>query len=168
MPWIPDIIWASPPCTEYSRAKARGVRNLELADKLVAKFIEIRDHFLELNPSMLWFCENGETMLWDREVAKTLCPRVHLSYCQYGRPYRKNTIIATNAVWDPAPKKCNPKTCAMIVDGVHLFTAQQGPSRMKGISRKEDVCSRDMLHSIPEQLCEEIYEVCLKIQWEVV
>ena len=91
LPWVPDIIWASPPCTEYSRAKTTGIRNLELADKLVAKFIEIRDYFLELNPSMLWFCENGQTtMLWDREVAKTLEPRAQLSYCQYGKPYRKN------------------------------------------------------------------------------
>ena len=107
-------------------------------------------------------------MLWDREVAKTLWPRVYLSYCQYGRPYRKNTIIATNAVWDPAPKKCNPKTCPMIVDGVHQKSAQQGPSKRKGVLIKEDVFSRDMLHSIPEELCEEIYQVCLKSQWEVV
>ena len=40
LPWVPDIIWASPPCTEYSRAKTTGpARNLELADRLVAKFI---------------------------------------------------------------------------------------------------------------------------------
>ena len=54
-------------------------------------------------------------------------------------------------------------------NGVHLFSAQQGPSKIKGVFRKkEDVFSRDMLHSIPEELCEEIYEVCLKNQWEVV
>ena len=29
------VIWASPPCTEYSRAKTIGVRNLELANKIV-------------------------------------------------------------------------------------------------------------------------------------
>ena len=132
LPWVPDIIWASPPCTEYSRAKTMGVRNLELADRLVAKFIEIRDYFLELNPSMLWFCENGQTtMLWQRDVAKTLWPRINLSYCQYGKPYRKNTTIATNAIWDPSPKKCNPKTCKMMENGVHLFSAQQGPSKRK-------------------------------------
>ena len=66
LPWVPDIIWASPPCTEYSRAKTTGVRNLVLADKLVAKFIEIRNHFLELNPSMLWFCEMVRQLCFGR------------------------------------------------------------------------------------------------------
>ena len=47
LPWVPDILWASPPCTEYSRAKTRGKRNLELADSLVLRFIEIRDYFLD-------------------------------------------------------------------------------------------------------------------------
>ena len=55
LPWVPDIIWGSPPCTEYSRAKTKGIRKLEYADSLVAKFIEIRDYFLELNPSLLCF-----------------------------------------------------------------------------------------------------------------
>ena len=43
---VPDVIWASPPCTEYSRCKTRGPpRNLKLADSLVAKVIEIIKFF---------------------------------------------------------------------------------------------------------------------------
>ena len=30
-----DIIWASPPCTEYSRAKTTGVRDIEGANKIL-------------------------------------------------------------------------------------------------------------------------------------
>ena len=30
-----DFIWSSPPCTEYSRAKTVGVRNIDYANKIV-------------------------------------------------------------------------------------------------------------------------------------
>ena len=36
-----DVIWASPPCTEYSKAKSRGVRNIEKANKMIDDSIEI-------------------------------------------------------------------------------------------------------------------------------
>ena len=66
LPWIPDIIWASPPCTEYSRAKTTGVRNLELADRLVAKFIEIRDYFLKKIPQCFGFVKMVRQLCFGR------------------------------------------------------------------------------------------------------
>ena len=36
-----NFIWSSPPCVEYSIAKTRGNRNLELANALVLKTLEI-------------------------------------------------------------------------------------------------------------------------------
>ena len=171
LPWIPDILWGSPPCTEYSRAKTRGRRNLELADSLVAKFIEIRDYYILQNPSMFWFCENGaSTLLWNRGVAATLWPRVTVSYCQYNGPgYQKNTIVATNAPWVPRPK-CDPKTCEQVIDGRHLLSAQQGPAKVRGKRRpsKQDSCSLDLLHRLPLELCDEIYNICSQHQWEMV
>ena len=32
-----DVIWASPPCTEYSVAKTTGVRKIDEANKIVLK-----------------------------------------------------------------------------------------------------------------------------------
>jgi hypothetical protein len=161
LPWVPDVLWASPPCTEYSRAKTRGIRNLELADSIVRKFVEIRDYFMSLNPDMLWFCENGATtLLWNRGVANTLWPRVTLSYCQYDGPgYQKNTTIATNAQWIPRPR-CNPKTCKQVRGGRHTLSAQKGPTKDRDGRRPNDYCSLQTLHRLPHELCDEIYRIC--------
>ena len=40
-----NFIWSSPPCVEYSIAKTRGIRNLELANALVLKTLEIIEYF---------------------------------------------------------------------------------------------------------------------------
>ena len=35
-----DVIWASPPCTEYSRALTTRTRNIDTANKIVLKTLE--------------------------------------------------------------------------------------------------------------------------------
>ena len=40
-----DFIWSSPPCTEYSVAKTRGIRNIEYANSIVLKTIDITKYF---------------------------------------------------------------------------------------------------------------------------
>ena len=54
-----DVIWSSPPCTEYSIAKTRGVRQIEYANSIVLKTLEIIDYF---NPKW-WVIENPQTGL---------------------------------------------------------------------------------------------------------
>ncbi len=161
----PDVIWVSPPCDQYSRARTRAKkpRNLALADSLVVKAIEIINFFTRLNSNLIWFIENGDsTLLWGREISRDLQNFAILDYCQYNGPgYRKRTKVAysDNLQWTPRPL-CNPLTCPQCVDGRHLLTAQQGPGKKGGIRNIDDQCSLDQLHGLPLELCEEILRVC--------
>ena len=160
-----DVLIAGVPCENYSIANTRGKRNMLFADKLVRKTWEIIEHFSELHPtgSMLFFIENPDSSyLWKRKVSEPFPYRVRLDFCQYGKPYRKRTKLATNA-YDYVPRPlCNPKTCPSCVDGKHIKSAQRGPSKGRGL---EDKCSLDELHQYPSTLCSEIFEHCRARQW---
>jgi hypothetical protein len=127
--WNPgyfDIFWASPPCTEYSRAKSVGERNLELADTLVAATLAC---LIWCKPRY-WFIENPVGMLATRPLMLPFQPYLqYVSYCRYGEPVRKDTCIWTNA---PVSKLriCRKWTlCATKqLHGHHLQTAQAGPT----------------------------------------
>ena len=150
-----DVVWASPDCTQYSiaRTTAKTPRDLEGADALVAKCIEIMAY---LAPR-LWFLENPDSgLLKTREVVAGL-PYVRVDYCAYGAPYRKRTRIWTNATgW--TPRLCDR---THLVNGRHLKTAQRGAGKLaEGGRRADDACTLDQLHALPTALCEEILAVC--------
>ena len=163
---IPDVIFSGVPCEQYSQARTTGgPRNYALADSLVEKQWEIIKHFLEKNSLMLYFIENPAfSQLWKRECARQFAnPHIILDYCSYGSPYRKRTRFATNSNYIPRPL-CDPKICVSCPDGkTHAKTAQKGPSKGK----VNDCYSTDALHAYPEPLCQEIFEHCQEVYWQV-
>ena len=54
-----DMVWASPVCTEYSRALTMRPRRLEEGDVLVLRALEIMAHF----DPLMWVIENPATGL---------------------------------------------------------------------------------------------------------
>ena len=95
-----DFIWSSPPCTEYSRAKTVGVRNIDEANKIVLKTIEIIKYFRP----RIWFIENPQTGLLKQQPFMSQFSYYDVDYCKYGFRYRKRTRLWTNLVgWSPQP-----------------------------------------------------------------
>lgn len=94
--WIPDIIWASPPCTEYSKAKTTGTRDIEGANRLVLKTLKIISWATQKNSKLVWIIENPQTGHLKKQVFMQNLPFVDADYCAYGFPYRKRTRFWTN------------------------------------------------------------------------
>ena len=142
-----DCIWASPPCTHYSRArtKAKTPRDLDGADALVQKALDIIELY-----DVPWFMENPHSgMLKSREVVEYLPYKV-VDYCKYGKPYRKRTAIWTNTCWEPNRPLCK-HDCPASSGSRHTASAQQVSS-----STTDSRYSRNELYSIPPALCEGI------------
>ena len=130
-----NIIWASPPCTQYSKAKSQGVRDIEGANKIVLKTIEIINYF----ENIYYFIENPQTSLLKNQSFMKDFKYVDGDYCMYGTPYRKRTRIWTNREYESYPLKLCDKNCGSFIDGKHIGscgTGGQGKGHKKSYSNK--------------------------------
>ena len=120
-----DVVWCSPPCTEYSRAKTVGTRDLLKADATVHACLETIAY---LRPTY-WFVENPRGLLQHRELMKALEPfREKTTYCKYGTFYQKPTNIWSNTKGvPPALLECKYQDRCELYnheEACHLRTAQ--------------------------------------------
>lgn len=119
VPFMPDIIWASPPCTGFSVSSIgyhwTGGKNAyipktgtaKLGIEIVKRTLEIIEYF---NPQY-YFIENPRGVLRKMDFMKDL-KRYTVTYCQYGDDRMKPTDIWTNSdKWIPRPMCKNGDTC---------------------------------------------------------
>lgn len=120
VPFVPDMIWASPPCTTYSIAAISHHRDgqkprtkfAKKSDEMIAKVHEIIKYFQDKNPNLVYYIENPRGMLRKMNFMSVHPIRHTVTYCQYGDSRMKPTDIWTNnEVWSPRPMCKNGSPC---------------------------------------------------------
>ena len=154
IPFKPDIIWASPPCTTFSVAScghhwhppdnqgiripktveaARGLRILETTIWLIN----------ELEPKY-YFIENPRGLMRKMLEVEEL-PRHTVTYCQYGDKRMKPTDIWTNLDWTPREMCKNGQPC-------HVAAPRGSRTGTQGLNNNYE------RSKVPYELCKEILE----------
>ena len=143
-----DFVWASPVCTEYSRALTKRPRNLEAGDRLVLRTLEIIEN---LRPRW-WAIENPQTGLLKTRLMVQGLPYSDVCYCKYGFRYKKATRIWHNLPWEASETMCRKDDrCQAFADGIHPEAAQRGTT-----NGRRNQQSQSQLYSMPPRLCDEI------------
>ena len=157
IPFKPDMIWASPPCTYFSVASigkhwnkdhTPKSENALLGLKIVEKTIEIIN---EINPKY-WFIENPRGKLRKLNVVAGL-PRTTVWYCTYGDLRAKPTDIWSNHIKSIFnPNGWNPRSeCFNGNKNCHHEAAPRGSS-----TGTQGIKGNYNRSKIPQELCEEI------------
>lgn len=156
VPFIPDMIWASPPCTGFSvasighhwtggaKAYVPKSATAELGIKLVKKTLQIIKHYQKINHNLIYYVENPRGVLRKLGLLDKVPYHHTVSYCQYGDERMKPTDIWTNNHrWKPKKICKNGDTC-------HIAAprgSKTGTQGRKGSYERS---------KIPSRLCREI------------
>ncbi len=104
--YVPDIIWASPPCNTYSPLayplKERNTKTAEpyserakLGTKILYKTLQIINYARKLNPNIIFVIENPRGMMQHDSKIKKLNNSL-ATYCSYGDVKYKPTNFFNN------------------------------------------------------------------------
>ena len=158
IPFEPDIIWASPPCTTYSLAAISHHRHpVSLAPKTA--FASKSDRLLENTLKIInyfncyFYLENPRATMRKIKILNGV-PRVTVWYCKYKDIAAKPTDIFSNNIYNPLfnPNGWKPRPkCWNGNEKCHHEAAPRGSTT--GTQGKKGNYERS---KIPAELCREI------------
>jgi hypothetical protein len=165
VPFIPSVIWASPPCTYFSVASIGKHWNKDHTPKsenalkgveYVQSTLNIIEHFRKLNPSLKFFIENPRGKLRKLSVVQEL-PRTTIWYCTYGDSRAKPTDIWSNFIYGlDNPNGWIPRAeCHNGNKNCHHESAPRGSQT--GTQGRKGNYERS---KIPSELCKEVMLKC--------
>ena len=119
------LVWCSTECTEYSIALRNRPRDLQKADRLATRCMQLLQKYM--NEGCTVYLENPHSsLLWQRMPAAAALPHIIVDYCAYGSPMKKRTRIASNGLRGVLPRLCPKAECPSKKGGRHIMTAQTG------------------------------------------
>lgn len=159
LPWMPDVIWASPPCTGFSvaaigkcwRKTEEGIPYpISESSKTGIELLRTTIQLIERLEPAVFFIENPRGMM--RKMPEVLpFNRQTVTYCQYGDQRMKPTDIWSNCTsWEPRPACKNGSPCHVAAPRGSV-TGTQG---LKGSYERS---------KIPHELCLEVIKACESI-----
>ena len=157
IPFKPDFIWASPPCTTFSIASIghHWKENRQPKTKEAIKGLEILNKTLSIFkwfPDAMFFMENPRGMM--RKKINGI-DRTTITYCSYADKRMKPTDIWSNNIYDMFnPNGWKPRP--MCWNGNKKCNHEPAPRGSKtGTQGLKDNYERSI---IPKQLCKEIIQ----------
>jgi hypothetical protein len=154
-----DLITASVPCNEYSSAKTIGERDMQGADKIVRKTLEIIEYFA---PEKWWIENPRKGYLKSRNILDKY-PHIDLDYCQFSDwGYNKPTRFwGSSNVVDKPSLVCDFATCPNLVDGPKgrkRHKHRLGGFKMKFSTRQKGRIPERVVEYLLEGTCSPIFQ----------
>ena len=165
VPFVPDFIWSSPPCTYFSVASigthwnenhTPKTKEAILGVAIVQKTLDIVNHFLSINPSLKYYIENPRGKLRSLPILKHL-ERTTIWYCQYSDHRAKPTDIWSNNIYNPMFNPTGWKPRPQCWNGNTRCHHEDAPRGSKtGTQGLKNNYERS---KIPQELCHDIIKI---------